>query len=118
MDFHSLLRKAKQGIEDFLPGEERHSHTHDGHECHEDDAHAEYGTNRYCSFAPQSSGHPKWYVDGASYFWAVSMALEGMYATTYAFASFTWRPPSHHTLLALTPRAQRLENTSTSWTGG
>ena len=77
MDFHGLLRKAKQGIEDLLPGDEKHSHTHDGHECHEDDAHAEYSTNRYCSFAPQSSGHPKWYVDGASYFWAVSMALEG-----------------------------------------
>jgi len=78
MDFHKLLRKAKQGIEELLPGEERHSHTHDGHECHEDHSHAEYGTNRYCSFAPQSSGHAKWYVDGASYFWAVSMALEGM----------------------------------------
>jgi phospholipase D1/2 len=77
MDFHGLLRKAKQGIEDLLPGEEKHSHTHDGHECHEDDAHAEYGTNRYSSFAPQSSGHAKWYVDGASYFWAVSLALEG-----------------------------------------
>jgi phospholipase D1/2 len=78
MDFHNLLRKAKQGIEELLPGEERHSLTHDGHECHEDHSHAEYGTNRYCSFAPQSSGHAKWYVDGASYFWAVSMALEGM----------------------------------------
>jgi phospholipase D1/2 len=77
MDFHGLLRKAKQGLEDLIPGDEKHSHTHDGHECHEDDAHAEYSTNRYCSFAPQSSGHPKWYVDGASYFWAVSMALEG-----------------------------------------
>ncbi|EAQ87264.1 hypothetical protein CHGG_03883 [Chaetomium globosum CBS 148.51] len=91
MDFHSLLRKAKQGIEDFLPGEERHSHTHDGHECHEDDAHAEYGTNRYCSFAPQSSGHPKWYVDGASYFWAVSMALEE--AREYIYILDWWLSP-------------------------
>ncbi|KAI0132491.1 hypothetical protein BJ170DRAFT_614156 [Xylariales sp. AK1849] len=33
-------------------------------------------TNRYQSFAPQSSGGAKWYVDGASYFWAVSVALE------------------------------------------
>lgn len=34
-------------------------------------------TNRYQSFAPQSSGGAKWYVDGASYFHAVSVALEG-----------------------------------------
>jgi phospholipase D1/2 len=32
--------------------------------------------NRFASFAPQSSGQAKWYVDGASYFWAVSIALE------------------------------------------
>lgn len=32
--------------------------------------------HRYASFAPQSSGSAKWYVDGASYFWAVSIALE------------------------------------------
>lgn len=107
MDFHKLLRKAKQGIEELLPGEERHSHTHDGHECHEDHSHAEYATNRYCSFAPQSSGHAKWYVDGASYFWAVSMALEGM------LVGFSSTAAIH----ALTP-AQRLASTSTSWTGG
>ncbi|KAL2024546.1 hypothetical protein VTK56DRAFT_7589 [Thermocarpiscus australiensis] len=78
MDFHSLLQKAKDGLEDLnlFSGEEKHSHTHDGHDCHEGDSHAGYGTNRYCSFAPPSSGHAKWYVDGASYFWAVSIALE------------------------------------------
>ncbi|KAK4157311.1 hypothetical protein C8A00DRAFT_40279 [Chaetomidium leptoderma] len=91
MDFHSLLRKAKHGLEDLLPGEEKHSHTHDGHECHEDDAHAEYGTNRYASFAPQSSGHAKWYVDGASYFWAVSMALEE--AREYIYILDWWLSP-------------------------
>ncbi|KAG7287045.1 hypothetical protein NEMBOFW57_006545 [Staphylotrichum longicolle] len=91
MDFHKLLRKAKQGIEELLPGEERHSHTHDGHECHEDHSHAEYGTNRYCSFAPQSSGHAKWYVDGASYFWAVSMALEE--AREYIYILDWWLSP-------------------------
>jgi phospholipase D1/2 len=78
MDFHSLIEKAKQGIEDLLPGDEPHSHTNEGHECDQDASHAEYSGNRYSSFAPQSSGHPKWYVDGASYFWAVSVALEGM----------------------------------------
>ncbi|KAK4041939.1 hypothetical protein C8A01DRAFT_14386 [Parachaetomium inaequale] len=91
MSFHGLLRKAKRGIEDLLPGDEKHSHTHDGHECHEDDAHAEYSTNRYCSFAPQSSGHPKWYVDGASYFWAVSMALEE--AREYIYIMDWWLSP-------------------------
>jgi len=32
---------------------------------------------RFSSFAPPTTGHAKWYVDGASYFWAVSIALEG-----------------------------------------
>lgn len=32
--------------------------------------------HRFGSFAPQTSGNAKWYVDGASYFWAVSEALE------------------------------------------
>jgi phospholipase D1/2 len=34
-------------------------------------------SHRFASFAPQTTGHAKWYVDGASYFWAVSIALEG-----------------------------------------
>lgn len=39
--------------------------------------HAQQTTNnRYQSFAPESSGNVKWYVDGASYFWAVSQAIE------------------------------------------
>lgn len=33
--------------------------------------------HRFGSFAPQTTGHAKWYVDGASYFWAVSIALQG-----------------------------------------
>jgi hypothetical protein len=32
--------------------------------------------NRYHSFAAPSSGNVKWYVDGCSYFWAVSEAIE------------------------------------------
>lgn len=69
-----MLRKAKHGLEELVTGDEKHSHTHD---VPADDAHAEHSGNRYHSFAPQSSGHAKWYVDGASYFWAVSVALEG-----------------------------------------
>ncbi|KAH6659345.1 hypothetical protein BKA67DRAFT_652577 [Truncatella angustata] len=40
-------------------------------------------TNRYQSFAPQSSGGAKWYVDGASYFHAVSVALEEAQESIY-----------------------------------
>ncbi|KAK3319292.1 hypothetical protein B0H66DRAFT_265709 [Apodospora peruviana] len=78
MGLGTMLRKFGEDIEKVggLFSEERHSHTHPGHGCHDDDSHAEYNGNRYCSFAPQSSGHAKWYVDGASYFWAVSMAIE------------------------------------------
>ncbi|KAK3687304.1 hypothetical protein B0T22DRAFT_478641 [Podospora appendiculata] len=85
MGFSDLFKKLEKGIDDIqqglgdlIPGREteKHSHTHVGHGCHEDDSHAEHSANRYCSFAPQSFGHPKWYVDGASYFWAVSTALE------------------------------------------
>ncbi|KAK4160777.1 hypothetical protein QBC43DRAFT_219113 [Cladorrhinum sp. PSN259] len=76
MGIHSLIRKAKQGIADILPvDDDKHFHTHDGHRCHED-KHADYAENRFCSFVAPSQGHAKWYVDGASYFWAVSMAIE------------------------------------------
>ncbi|KXS09244.1 phospholipase D/nuclease [Gonapodya prolifera JEL478] len=34
-------------------------------------------TNRYQSFAAESSGLARWHVDGASYFWALSTAIEG-----------------------------------------
>lgn len=46
-------------------------------------AYAEYGhgqpqtQHRFGSFAPDRQGNDvKWYVDGCSYFWAVSRALE------------------------------------------
>lgn len=68
-----IFKKVERGIEGLFGGE-KHSHTH-GEECAE--SHDETLTNnRYQSFAPQSSGHAKWYVDGCSYFWAVSEALE------------------------------------------
>jgi phospholipase D1/2 len=111
MSFHSLLRKAKHGLGDLLPGEEKHSHTHHGHACHDDHG-DEHSINRYCSFAPQSSGHPKWYVDGASYFWAVSMALEGEFRAVFLAAI---PHTTHHTAAN---RIQRPESTSTLWTGG
>lgn len=49
----------------------------DVHSNTEADPHsATQGANRFGSFAPEVSGNCKWYVDGASYFWAVSEALE------------------------------------------
>lgn len=68
--FDKVKEKVKEGVEelfDDLGG----SHHDQGQQVKVDSG------NRYSSFAPQSSGHAKWYVDGASYFWAVSMALEG-----------------------------------------
>jgi phospholipase D1/2 len=71
MGFHDIFKKIERGIDDIFGGD-KHSHTH-GEGC--DDHHDETG-NRFQSFAPQTSGHAKWYVDGCSYFWAVAEALE------------------------------------------
>lgn len=64
-------------VEAFFEGEsnvEKHSHSHTGYQC--DDLHPEHAANRFQSFAAPSSGNIKWFVDGASYFWAVSEALQ------------------------------------------
>ena len=83
VNMERLFHKVEGKIERLFGGDgSRHSHTHIGHTC--DDSHPETHTaNRYSSFAPQSSGHAKWYVDGASYFWAVSMALEQARESVY-----------------------------------
>ncbi|KAJ2893842.1 uncharacterized protein MKZ38_008199 [Zalerion maritima] len=80
-------------------GGEAHSHTHIGHDC--STKHPEEQTNnRYCSFVPQSTGHAKWYVDGASYFWAMSTAIEEARETIYILdwwlspELYLRRPPS------------------------
>lgn len=73
----SIFKKLEQGLAGvFGSDEEKHSHTHDGIECHAEH-HAEHAENRYASFAPQTSGHVKWHVDGCAYFWALSEAIEG-----------------------------------------
>lgn len=64
-------------VEAFFGGgeEERHSHSHSGYQC--DELHPEeHSANRFQSFAAPSSGNIKWFVDGCSYFWAVSEALQ------------------------------------------
>lgn len=88
-----LLRKLEAGVEEARSNlenlvssfdEEKHSHTHPGYECvHIHPAH--HRDNRYGSFAPQTTGGVKWHVDGASYFWAVSEAIE------CEFAALTFR---------------------------
>ena len=51
-----------------------HAHTHPTPECSDRDKHH---MHRFQSFAPQREGNDaKWYVDGCSYMWAVSVALE------------------------------------------
>ncbi|KAI6363087.1 hypothetical protein MCOR25_006031 [Pyricularia grisea] len=72
---HKFLQKLEDKVDELLGQEqEEHSHTNEG-AC--DNSHpVEHTNNRYHSFSPQTSGIPKWYVDGASYFWAVSHALE------------------------------------------
>lgn len=53
----------------------KHSHTHATAQC-DDGMHANV-SHRYGSFAPQrTSNDVKWHVDGCSYMWAVSRALE------------------------------------------
>ena len=70
----SVFKKVEAGIEGIFE-KEKHSHSHLEHLC--DHLHPETHTqNRYNSFAPQNTGNIKWFVDGASYFWAVSEALE------------------------------------------
>ncbi|KAH8163618.1 hypothetical protein CIB48_g4634 [Xylaria polymorpha] len=61
-------------------------------------------SHRFQSFSPQTSGNAKWYVDGASYFWAVSMALEEIEARESIYILDWWlspelylrRPPSRN----------------------
>ena len=85
MDF---LRKA----EDVFHEVKEAIHHHDEEERPQADqaeqSHADNSENaqpqtntsnyRFQSFAPETSGSVKWYVDGASYFHAVSLALEGI----------------------------------------
>lgn len=99
-------------VEAFFEGEpnvEKHSHSHTGYQC--DDLHAEHAGNRFQSFASPSSGNIKWFVDGASYFWAVSEALQReFYQPGVTFIDVNIycprRPAEHlHSRLVAEPRA-------------
>ena len=54
----------------------KHSHTHVGEQCAQGLHRPHHSEYRYGSFAPQSAGDVKWFVDGCGYMWAVSKALE------------------------------------------
>ncbi|OLN97400.1 Phospholipase D1-like protein 1 [Colletotrichum chlorophyti] len=95
-----IFRKVERGI-DALFGDERHAHTHMGHQCHEHHP-AHHAENRFQSFAPQTTGNAKWYVDGCSYFWAVSEAIEQARESIYILdwwlspELYLRRPPSQN----------------------
>ena len=75
----SVFHKLVDGVEHFFEGK-KHSHTHPGEECGEHHT----SSHRFQSFAPPSNGNAKWYVDGCSYFWAVSEAIERTYTSPEA----------------------------------
>ena len=81
----SIFRKAEKGLAGLF-GDEKHSHTHFGHTC---DHHGTQVANRFNSFAPVSSGDVKWYVDGCSYFWAVSESLQSKSGSR---GEYKWNP--------------------------
>lgn len=78
----NLVHGAEDAIGVGAGADEKHSHTHVGEACGHlhtnspQEEGAEAVQYRYHSFAPQSEGDVKWFVDGCGYFWAVSVALE------------------------------------------
>jgi phospholipase D1/2 len=74
-DVEQTVRQSVDGANDSeAPPANVHAHTHATPECSDRDKHH---MHRYQSFAPQREGNDaKWYVDGCSYMWAVSEALE------------------------------------------
>ncbi|KAI2621501.1 phospholipase D/nuclease [Hypomontagnella submonticulosa] len=100
-----LFRKAEDAFKDVkeaLKGEhEPHEHENNSGG---DGVEQQAMTNKYRfqSFAPESSGSVKWYVDGASYFHAVSMALEEARESIYILdwwlspELYLRRPPSRN----------------------
>ena len=85
MPFDDFLRKAGDFVKDAINRDddnEEQQQSHSQEDRPQEQYHASGGgnggntNNRFQSSFPQSSGDIKWYVDGASYFHAVSMALE------------------------------------------
>lgn len=106
----SILRKVESGMDSVfssVSNGEEHSHSHHGQTCHH--LHLQNHTaNRYHSFAALSTGNAKWYVDGCSYFWAVSEAIERELPL----------PPRLSSKQPTDPPAQAPRRRFSSWTGG
>ncbi|POR39491.1 Phospholipase D1 [Tolypocladium paradoxum] len=94
----NIFKKVDAGI-DAVFGGEKHSHSRLGRSC--DHLHPlDHVANRFHSFAAPSTGNVKWYVNGCSYFWAVSDALEQARESIFILGwwlspeVFLRRPPS------------------------
>ncbi|KAL1900065.1 hypothetical protein Cpir12675_001064 [Ceratocystis pirilliformis] len=95
---HALFLKAERAINNAR-GQEKHSHTSLGYDC--TSLHPEpHRDNRFQSFVSPTTGDVKWYVDGCSYFWALSEALERARESIYILdwwlspELYLRRPPS------------------------
>ncbi|KAI1426491.1 phospholipase [Xylaria sp. FL1777] len=103
-----LLRKAEHVVKDHilkdvLGVEDEENRPHEQvHSSGGVDIQPVDTSHRFQSFSPQTSGNAKWYVDGASYFWAVSMALEEARESIYILdwwlspELYLRRPPSRN----------------------
>lgn len=70
----SSLKDVEAKIKAEAIGKPVHAHTDSANVCSDNDSHH---LHRFQSFAPQREGNEvKWYVDGCSYMWAVSLAIE------------------------------------------
>ncbi|GIZ46370.1 hypothetical protein CKM354_000949800 [Cercospora kikuchii] len=101
-----LFDKVKSGLKDVearIKAETTgptHAHTHNSNVCSDNDDHH---LHRYQSFAPQREGNEvKWYVDGCSYMWAVSTAIENAQSSIWILdwwlspELYLRRPPALH----------------------
>ncbi|KAI1379551.1 phospholipase D/nuclease [Hypoxylon crocopeplum] len=100
MDFFRKAEEAFHDVKDALKGEdEEHPHHDSGASVEQQVPTSNY---RFQSFAPETSGAVKWYVDGASYFHAVSLALEEARESVYILdwwlspELYLRRPPSRN----------------------
>ncbi|KAI1122437.1 phospholipase [Nemania abortiva] len=105
-----FLRKAEhvvkdhiiKGVEDVLGGDDKEERPQEQVHPNQVEIQPVNTDHRFQSFAPQTSGNAKWYVDGASYFWAASMALEEARESIYILdwwlspELYLRRPPSQN----------------------
>ncbi|OTB12732.1 hypothetical protein K445DRAFT_320868 [Daldinia sp. EC12] len=84
-----LLQKAEdvfKDVKEALQGEKEEQAQQESGGAHEQQQQHQQQVNtnhRFQSFAPETTGSVKWYVDGASYFYAVSLALEEARESVY-----------------------------------